>query len=147
MSHQRSGPLGWDSLISVGGRAPTRLSPSFDYLQLNTFYFPNHTMTTTRHSRTRLKRAALLSLLPFTTAFVVPPRSPLNSDQSVSTTASSVRKTINFGPHVVTDSYSVDRPSSALRLWNAAAPTLSIQSADLSGRELARAFGELSAPH
>lgn len=99
-------------------------------------------MTTTRHSRTRLKRAALLSLLPFTTAFVVPPKGGFTRGDQLSTTASSVRKTINFGPQVVTDSYTVDNPSSALKLWNVAAPTLSIQAADLTGRQLARAFSE-----
>lgn len=103
-------------------------------------------MTTTRHRQSRrMRKGALLSLLPLScTAFVLPPLP--KQQQALTNTASSstVRKSINFGPHIVADHYTTDKPSPALQLWNAAAPALSIASADLKGTDLARTFGEFS---
>jgi len=95
------------------------------------------------HNRMPRKRAALvasLSLASLSSAIVLPPSTRVAGDVFVAG-ASSVRKTLNFGPNVKADTRSATNPSPALKLWNAAAPALSLASGDTVGKDLAAAFG------
>lgn len=91
------------------------------------------------HNRIPRKRAALLASLSLASSSfaIVVPR--VAGDVNVAG-ASSQRKSINFGPNIKVDS-SASNPSPAFKLWNAAAPALSLASGDAVGKDLAAAFG------
>ena len=100
-------------------------------------------MPLNRQTRKRATLLTSLSLASLSAAIVLPPS---NSGSVNLAGASSVRKTLNFGPHIEKAHHSTSsNPSPALRAWNSAAPAISLASGDLAGKDLARAFGEARA--
>lgn len=103
------------------------------------------------HSYNRMPRKKgtllpLLSLATLSSAIVLPPATSSSSagDSRDLVGASSARKSLNWGPHPQSDFRTADNPSPALRLWNAAAPAISLTSGDVVGKDLAKAFGACS---
>lgn len=104
---------------------------------------------TRNYSHMNRKRTALLSLTSLATlssGLVVPPSTGTSGfdtlDSQRNAGASSVRKSINFGPSVSARVYTQDKPSPSLSLWNAAAPAMGLGADDVVGPAVARAFGE-----
>ncbi|KAK4054892.1 hypothetical protein OIV83_000816 [Microbotryomycetes sp. JL201] len=90
------------------------------------------------------KTATLLSLSSLATlssGIALPPPSSGGRASVLATGASSVRKSINFGPQVQAATFSSDRPSDVLSAWNSAAPTMRLRSTSgIVGQDVANAF-------
>lgn len=128
------------AIASWGLDPPLALLPRRAPLRTLNYSRTTLNMPLNRHTRKRATLLTSLSLASLSSAIVLP--SPATQDVRVAG-ASSVRKTLNFGPHIQAAHHSQDsNPSAALRAWNSAAPAISFASGDLVGKDLARAFGE-----
>ncbi|KAM0793234.1 hypothetical protein ACM66B_000698 [Microbotryomycetes sp. NB124-2] len=92
------------------------------------------------------KTATLLSLTSLATlssGIALPPSSGARgqSAHALQAGASSVRKSINFGPQVQVATFSTDQPSDVLTAWNSAAATMRLRiTSGVVGQDVANAF-------